>query len=65
MDAGVPSNIKAWVLHIATGLVKEGNDYVILTDIQGAEDHLGDMGLEDAGTREGTPACRWTSRSPA
>src|SRR3954452_136409 len=41
MDAGVP--IKAPIGGIAMGLVKEGDDYVILTDIQGAEDHLGDM----------------------
>src|SRR5262249_11527045 len=41
MDAGVP--IKAPVSGIAMGLVKEGGDYIILTDIQGAEDHLGDM----------------------
>ena len=51
MDAGVP--IKAPVSGIAMGLVKEGDDYVILTDIQGAEDHLGDMDFKIAGTREG------------
>src|SRR5213079_510592 len=51
MDAGVP--IKAPVSGIAMGLVKEGEDYVILTDIQGAEDHLGDMDFKVAGTREG------------
>src|SRR5947208_6046854 len=51
MDAGVP--IKAPVSGIAMGLVKEGDDYVILTDIQGAEDHLGDMDFKVAGTREG------------
>ena len=50
MDAGVP--IKAPVSGIAMGLVKEGDDYVILTDIQGAEDHLGDMDFKVAGTRE-------------
>src|SRR5947199_2310326 len=49
MDAGVP--IKAPVGGIAMGLVKEGDDYVILTDIQGAEDHLGDMDFNVAGTR--------------
>ena len=38
------------------GLVKEGDDYVILTDIQGAEDHLGDMDFKVAGTREGITA---------
>ena len=47
MDAGVP--IKAPVSGIAMGLVKEGDDYVILTDIQGAEDHLGDMDFKVAG----------------
>ncbi len=51
MDAGVP--IKAPVSGIAMGLVKEGDDYVILTDIQGAEDHLGDMDFKVAGTRDG------------
>jgi polyribonucleotide nucleotidyltransferase len=54
MDAGVP--IKAPVSGIAMGLVKEGDDYVVLTDIQGAEDHLGDMDFKVAGTREGVTA---------
>src|SRR5256886_14742887 len=54
MDAGVP--IKRPVSGIAMGLVKEGEDYVILTDIQGAEDHLGDMDFKVAGTREGVTA---------
>jgi polyribonucleotide nucleotidyltransferase len=54
MDAGVP--IGAPVSGIAMGLVKEGDDYVILTDIQGAEDHLGDMDFKVAGTREGITA---------
>jgi polyribonucleotide nucleotidyltransferase len=54
MDAGVP--IKAPVSGIAMGLVKEGDDYVILTDIQGAEDHLGDMDFKVAGTHEGITA---------
>jgi polyribonucleotide nucleotidyltransferase len=54
MDAGVP--LKAPVGGIAMGLVKEGDDYVILTDIQGAEDHLGDMDFKVAGTREGVTA---------
>jgi polyribonucleotide nucleotidyltransferase len=54
MDAGVP--IKAPVSGIAMGLVKEGDDYVILTDIQGAEDHLGDMDFKVAGSREGITA---------
>ncbi len=51
MDAGVP--IAAPVAGIAMGLVKEGDDYVILTDIQGAEDHLGDMDFKVAGTKDG------------
>ena len=54
MDAGVP--IKRPVSGIAMGLVKEGEDYAILTDIQGAEDHLGDMDFKVAGTREGVTA---------
>jgi polyribonucleotide nucleotidyltransferase len=54
MDAGVP--ITAPVSGIAMGLVKEGDDYTILTDIQGAEDHLGDMDFKVAGTREGITA---------
>ncbi len=54
MDAGVP--ITAPVSGIAMGLVKEGDDYVILTDIQGAEDHLGDMDFKVAGTPDGITA---------
>jgi polyribonucleotide nucleotidyltransferase len=54
MDAGVP--IKSPVSGIAMGLVKEGDNYVILTDIQGAEDHLGDMDFKVTGTREGITA---------
>ncbi len=54
MDAGVP--IKSPVSGIAMGLVKEGDDYVILTDIQGAEDHLGDMDFKVAGTPDGVTA---------
>jgi len=54
MDAGVP--IEEPVSGIAMGLVKEGDDYVILTDIQGAEDHLGDMDFKVAGTRDGITA---------
>jgi polyribonucleotide nucleotidyltransferase len=54
MDAGVP--IAGPVSGIAMGLVKEGDDYVILTDIQGAEDHLGDMDFKVAGTRSGLTA---------
>ncbi len=51
MAAGVP--IKAPVAGIAMGLITEGNDYTILTDIQGMEDHLGDMDFKVAGTSNG------------
>lgn len=51
MAAGVP--IKAPVAGIAMGLVKKGDDYTILTDIQGMEDHLGDMDFKVAGTSKG------------
>ncbi|HEX8259660.1 MAG TPA: polyribonucleotide nucleotidyltransferase, partial [Rubrobacteraceae bacterium] len=54
MDGGVP--IKAPVAGVAMGLVKEDDDYVILTDIQGLEDHLGDMDFKVAGTRDGITA---------
>jgi polyribonucleotide nucleotidyltransferase len=54
MDAGVP--IKAPVAGIAMGLIKEGDDYIILTDIAGVEDHLGDMDFKVAGTRDGITA---------
>jgi polyribonucleotide nucleotidyltransferase len=54
MDAGVP--IKAPVAGIAMGLVKEGDQYAILSDIQGIEDHMGDMDFKVAGTREGITA---------
>jgi polyribonucleotide nucleotidyltransferase len=51
MDAGVPT--KAPVAGIAMGLMKEGNDYVVLSDILGDEDHLGDMDFKVTGTRRG------------
>jgi polyribonucleotide nucleotidyltransferase len=54
MDTGVP--IKAPVAGVAMGLVMEGDKYVILTDIQGTEDHLGDMDFKVAGTAEGITA---------
>jgi polyribonucleotide nucleotidyltransferase len=54
MDAGVP--LKAPVAGVAMGLVKEGDDYAILTDIAGAEDHYGDMDFKVAGTRDGITA---------
>ena len=54
MDAGVP--IAAPVAGVAMGLVKEGDDYVVLTDILGDEDHLGDMDFKVAGTARGITA---------
>ncbi len=54
MDAGVP--IKQAVAGIAMGLIKEGEDYIILTDIAGVEDHLGDMDFKVAGTENGITA---------
>lgn len=54
MDAGVP--LKKAVAGIAMGLIKEGDEYVILTDILGDEDHLGDMDFKVAGTRDGITA---------
>ena len=54
MAAGVP--IKGTVAGIAMGLIKEGDDFTVLTDIQGLEDHLGDMDFKVAGTREGITA---------
>ncbi|HEX2742565.1 MAG TPA: polyribonucleotide nucleotidyltransferase, partial [Rubrobacter sp.] len=54
MDGGVP--IKAPVAGVAMGLVKEGDDYVILSDIQGLEDHMGDMDFKVAGTTDGITA---------
>jgi len=50
---------------VAMGLVMEGSNYAILTDIAGVEDHHGDMDFKVAGPRKGSPACRWTSRSAA
>src|SRR6201994_1657419 len=54
MDAGVP--IKRPVAGIAMGLIKEGDDYIVLTDIAGVEDHLGDMDFKVAGTEAGITA---------
>ncbi|MDY4815591.1 MAG: polyribonucleotide nucleotidyltransferase [Turicibacter bilis] len=54
MAAGVP--IKAPVAGIAMGLVKKGENYTVLTDIQGMEDHLGDMDFKVAGTAQGVTA---------
>ena len=54
MDAGVP--VKAPVAGVAMGLIKEGNDFAVLTDILGDEDHLGDMDFKVAGTEDGVTA---------
>ncbi|HEX3873144.1 MAG TPA: polyribonucleotide nucleotidyltransferase, partial [Solirubrobacteraceae bacterium] len=54
MDAGVP--LKRPVAGIAMGLIKEGDDYIVLTDIAGVEDHLGDMDFKVAGTSDGITA---------
>jgi len=54
MDAGIP--ISAPVAGVAMGLIKEGDNYVVLTDILGDEDHLGDMDFKVAGTTEGITA---------
>ncbi len=54
MDAGVP--LKAPVAGIAMGLIKEGDDFAVLSDILGDEDHLGDMDFKVAGTTEGVTA---------
>ncbi|HEB95209.1 MAG TPA: polyribonucleotide nucleotidyltransferase [Sedimenticola thiotaurini] len=54
MDAGVP--IKAPVAGVAMGLIKEGDDFAVLTDILGDEDHLGDMDFKVAGTENGINA---------
>ena len=63
-DAGVP--VKKPVAGIAMGLVMEGAKYAILTDIQGMEDHLGDMDFKVCGARRtASPVSRWISRSPA
>jgi|HigsolmetaAR201D_1030396.scaffolds.fasta_scaffold12860_2 polyribonucleotide nucleotidyltransferase len=62
MDAGVP--ITAPVAGIAMGLVKEGDDYAILTDIAGAEDHYGDMDFKVAGTRDGITALQMDIKVP-
>ena len=56
MDAGVP--VKGHVAGIATGLITDGERHVFLTDIAGLEDHLGDMDLKVAGTRDGITAAQ-------
>jgi polyribonucleotide nucleotidyltransferase len=62
MDAGVP--ITAPVAGIAMGLVKEGDDFAVLTDIAGAEDHYGDMDFKVAGTKEGITALQMDIKVP-
>jgi polyribonucleotide nucleotidyltransferase len=54
MDAGIP--IRDMVAGVAMGLIKDGDDFIILTDILGDEDHLGDMDFKVAGTDEGVSA---------
>ena len=64
MDAGVP--IKAPVAGAAMGLITEPDGtFVVLTDILGKEDAIGDMDFKVTGTRTASPRCRWTSRSRA
>jgi polyribonucleotide nucleotidyltransferase len=60
MDAGVP--IKQAVAGIAMGLIREGDNYVILTDILGDEDHLGDMDFKVSGTRDGINAIQMDTK---
>ena len=62
MDAGVP--LKMVVAGIAMGLVKEGDDYAILTDIAGLEDHHGDMDFKMAGTEKGVTAIQLDLKVP-
>ncbi len=62
MDAGVP--ISAPVAGIAMGLVMEGKDYAVLTDIAGAEDHYGDMDFKVAGTKNGITALQMDIKVP-
>ena len=62
MDAGVP--LTAPVAGIAMGLVMEGKDYAILTDIAGAEDHYGDMDFKVTGTKDGITALQMDIKVP-
>jgi polyribonucleotide nucleotidyltransferase len=62
MDAGVP--LAEHVSGVAMGLVKEGDDYAILTDIAGAEDHYGDMDFKVAGTKTGITALQMDIKVP-
>jgi len=61
MDAGVP--IRKSVAGIAMGLIKDGEKYAILTDIQGLEDHYGDMDFKVAGTRDGVTALQMDNKA--
>ncbi len=61
MDAGVP--LKKPVAGIAMGLIKEGQDVEVLTDIQGLEDHFGDMDFKVAGTRDGVTALQMDNKA--
>ena len=61
MDAGVP--IKEPVAGIAMGLIKEGDDFSVLSDILGDEDHLGDMDFKVAGTKNGITSFKWILKS--
>ncbi|HLY19695.1 MAG TPA: polyribonucleotide nucleotidyltransferase [Bryobacteraceae bacterium] len=62
MDGGVP--LASHVGGVAMGLVKEGDDYAVLTDIAGAEDHYGDMDFKVAGTRDGITALQMDIKVP-
>ncbi|BAF59456.1 polyribonucleotide nucleotidyltransferase [Pelotomaculum thermopropionicum SI] len=62
MDAGVP--ISAPVAGVAMGLIKEGDNFTVLTDIQGFEDHLGDMDFKVAGTAKGITALQMDIKIP-
>ncbi|GAC1512037.1 MAG: hypothetical protein NVS1B6_18310 [Steroidobacteraceae bacterium] len=62
MDAGIP--LSAAVSGIAMGLVLEGDDYAVLTDIAGAEDHYGDMDFKVAGTQAGITALQMDIKVP-
>lgn len=61
MNAGVP--MKKHVAGVAMGLIKEGDDIAILTDIQGLEDHFGDMDFKVAGTRDGVTALQMDNKA--
>src|SRR5262249_48384267 len=62
MDAGAP--LEAHIGGVAMGLVKEGDDFAVLTDIAGAEDHYGDMDFKVAGTRSGITALQMDIKVP-